>query len=310
MLRIVSSSSNAKLYKNNYQIIKKNISFKREATAYQAFRSFTTKIDKWNCMHINLATSEKINTCDLESLINDAKTTSCKAIWLQSKDAPENVPIAFNCGFTFHVAHQDEFILCKWLLDKELNTLPPTITHQVGVSSVCLNSKGQILMVKDKGTLKFYGDYWKLPGGRVDLNEDLATASVRETFEECGVKTKFKSILGFRETLKHPNVPMNRSDIFYITRVELENAKNDTIEMCTRELYDAQWVDVDKINSFEFPVSKVGEAILSVVRDGLTNGWDSVDIILHTYKWGNLETLNSKAMEKILRGKSFSFYRR
>lgn len=59
--------------------------------------------------------------------------------------------------------------LYNWLKEDQESTLPPPLTHQVGVSAFILNSKKQVLIVKDKGTVKFYGDYWKLPGGRVDL---------------------------------------------------------------------------------------------------------------------------------------------
>ncbi|KAJ3279457.1 hypothetical protein HK104_001452, partial [Borealophlyctis nickersoniae] len=38
---------------------------------------------------------------------------------------------------------------------------------------------------------------WWLPGGGVDLNEDLATAAVRETLEEAGVEITIKGILRF-----------------------------------------------------------------------------------------------------------------
>ena len=47
-----------------------------------------------------------------------------------------------------------------------------------------------------------YGAKWRLPGGRVDLHETIAQAAERELFEECGIKAKFESILGFRETLQ------------------------------------------------------------------------------------------------------------
>ena len=287
------------------RLIKKSQSNIRRIT-----RPLTTKVDGWNCLQLKLEKHEKITDTQLSKIISEAKDNNCKAIWLHSQGQPENIPVAFRHNFKFHIAHEDQYVLSSWLLDESeghVNSLPPTITHQLGVSAVCLNKKGQILMIKDTGTVKFYGNYWKLPGGRVDLFEDLATASVRETFEECGIKTKFKSILGFRETMNHPNVPMNRSDIFYITRVELENENEDTITMCERELLDAKWVDIDKIGSKEFPVSKVGEAILSVVHDGLANGWDSVDVKMKTWEW---EVDDKDKNDKLAGLRRFSFYRR
>jgi len=44
---------------------------------------------------------------------------------------------------------------------------------------------------------------WKLPGGLVENGESIEQAAIREVWEETGVKTKFVSILGFRELLKY-----------------------------------------------------------------------------------------------------------
>jgi ADP-ribose pyrophosphatase YjhB (NUDIX family) len=44
-----------------------------------------------------------------------------------------------------------------------------------------------------------YGaDFWKLPGGAVDRNEDFAPAAEREVKEETGVDATFQSLVAFR----------------------------------------------------------------------------------------------------------------
>ena len=37
---------------------------------------------------------------------------------------------------------------------------------------------------------------WVLPGGYVDRGEEVAAAAIRETEEECGIKTRLKGLLG------------------------------------------------------------------------------------------------------------------
>jgi len=37
---------------------------------------------------------------------------------------------------------------------------------------------------------------WVLPGGYVDQGEEVESAAVRETLEECGIKTRVKNLLG------------------------------------------------------------------------------------------------------------------
>ena len=209
-------------------------------------------------MTIKASPSEQVSQSELSNLINQAKTENCKAIWLHLDNSPDAIPLAFqlNKNFQFHIAHEKKAILSLWLKgEDEINTLPPPLTHQLGVSSVCFKDldtdQAKILLVKDKGTVKFYGDYWKLPGGRVDLFESIADASEREMFEECGVKTKFKSILGFRETLVHPNVPMNRADMFYITRCVLADPNNDKITITSqRKLNDGRIIKAEASDVF------------------------------------------------------------
>jgi len=268
-------------------------------------RSLHHYVDKWNCLQIKIPEgSEGIDSATLGNLLTEARQQGNKAAWLDVDGRPDIVPLAFEHGFKFHVAHDDKYVLYNWLHPTESSTLPPPLTHQLGVSSFCLNSKGQLLIVKDKGTLKFFGNYWKLPGGRVDLHEPISRAAERELFEECGVRATFKSILGFRETLKHPAVHLQRADIFFITRLELENPDDDTIVMCERELLDAAWVDLEQIGSEKYPTSPIFDALMSVAKEGIDRAdWDSVDIKRKSYQLG-------VGKSEKQRNSTFSFYRR
>ena len=62
----------------------------------------------------------------------------------------------------------------------------------VAISAIIKSN--QILLIK-----RLRGDYiglWGLPGGKIEENEHLSEAAVREVFEEAGIKSDFKNYLG------------------------------------------------------------------------------------------------------------------
>jgi 8-oxo-dGTP pyrophosphatase MutT (NUDIX family) len=76
--------------------------------------------------------------------------------------------------------------------------MPGYASHYVGVGGLVL-SKDRVLAIQE--TKPFSPGIWKLPGGLVDPGESIQDAAVREVWEETGVNTLFKSVLGFRELL-------------------------------------------------------------------------------------------------------------
>lgn len=56
----------------------------------------------------------------------------------------------------------------------------------IGTCAIITNSQNQVLLGKRKNSYKagLYG----LPGGRIELNEPIATAIIREVEEETGIK--------------------------------------------------------------------------------------------------------------------------
>jgi ADP-ribose pyrophosphatase YjhB (NUDIX family) len=68
---------------------------------------------------------------------------------------------------------------------------------QVGVGGVVVNSKRQVLMMKEKGgTSK---GHWKFPGGLTNPGESLQQGAEREVWEETGIRSQFQGVLFFRQ---------------------------------------------------------------------------------------------------------------
>ncbi len=51
----------------------------------------------------------------------------------------------------------------------------------------------------------FKTNYIRFPGGAANLSEDIADTAVREDYEETGIRSKFCSVIGFRQQHNYPN---------------------------------------------------------------------------------------------------------
>lgn len=70
---------------------------------------------------------------------------------------------------------------------------------RVGVGAVILNEAGEILLVlRGRQPEK---DKWSIPGGKVDLYENLEDTAVREIMEEVGLHIQVKRLLCTAETI-------------------------------------------------------------------------------------------------------------
>ena len=118
----------------------------------------------------------------------------------------------FDLGFRFHHAIGDKSILNLWLRDRA-SKIPDFSTHNVGVGAVVINSRDEILLVRE---LRKNYMPWKTPTGLSELGEHIDEAAEREVLEETGIKATFDSIIGFRQThgLAH-----GRSDLFFVCRL-------------------------------------------------------------------------------------------
>lgn len=66
----------------------------------------------------------------------------------------------------------------------------PNMPITPGVSGVIFDSERRILFMK-----RSLGEYWSLPGGRLDIGESAHACCVRETLEETGLQTRIVRIV-------------------------------------------------------------------------------------------------------------------
>lgn len=153
-------------------------------------------------------------------------------------------------------------ILLKWLPTNDPCPVPYAAHTMVGVGGMVVNSKGEILVIREKYYKK---PHWKLPGGYVDpgnsldlftqsclsilcltAGESLVKAVEREVLEETGVEANFVSLVSLRHMQpskdgSHKGV-FGCSDFYFLAY--LKPVGNTEIKICERELETACWMPV------------------------------------------------------------------
>lgn len=92
----------------------------------------------------------------------------------------------------------------------EPETPAPNVPLSPGVSAVIFDAERRILFLK-----RAHGDYWCLPGGRLDLGESAQDCCIRETFEETGLQTRIVRLISVntnpRSVVHYPDGNVHQS---------------------------------------------------------------------------------------------------
>jgi len=157
----------------------------------------------------------------LQVTINVLKQLHKTALWIEvSMNYARYIEACSGIeGMSIHHASGDKVHLSIWLKDDVTNKIPEYATHQIGVGAIVINSRNEILCVREK---RRNFRKWKIPGGLAELGEDLEDAAIREVKEETGINCRFKNVLGFRHT---HGMQFGRSDMYFVCMLEPEEGK-------------------------------------------------------------------------------------
>jgi ADP-ribose pyrophosphatase YjhB (NUDIX family) len=93
---------------------------------------------------------------------------------------------------------------------EEMDTPAPNVPLSPGVSAVIFDAARRILFLK-----RAHGDYWCLPGGRMDMGESAQDCCVRETLEETGLHTRIVRLISVntnpRSVVHYPDGNVHQS---------------------------------------------------------------------------------------------------
>ena len=163
--------------------------------------------------------------------LNALKESGYNALYLRINMTDAHyITVAAKFDFKFYSAEGDEALLLLWLPGGEC-TVPPGASHHCGVGALVIEDD-HILVVKEKNKLSG----WKMPGGYVNLGEELSAGAIREVKEETGIDCHFEQILRVRHSHK---VQRDWSDLYFIVRLRAQQSKDIVVD---NEIDDATWM--------------------------------------------------------------------
>ncbi|RLG61733.1 NUDIX hydrolase [Candidatus Geothermarchaeota archaeon] len=138
----------------------------------------------------------------------------------------------------------------------------------VAVAALIINDEGEILLIK-RGAEPGKG-LWSIPGGAVELGENLHDALVREVKEETGLDIEPLSFLDVYEVLDYDDE--GRLKYHYVIIDYLARLKRGVLKPSTDAL-DARWVSLEEVYSYKLTKSlrslleKHREKIIEFIND-------------------------------------------
>lgn len=162
-----------------------------------------------------------------------------KVVWLTLQiDQSKLIEPARRCGLILHHAQSDKIVMYRWLLES-VSKVPAFGGFSVGVGGFVYKPESEeVLMVVERFTIR---KTWKIPGGTVEVNENLQDAVIREIKEETNIDTQIISLLGFVHVSP---VQFGNANLFLVF---LLKPTSDHIIKEEAEILDCKWMKVQEV---------------------------------------------------------------
>ena len=124
------------------------------------------------------------------------------------------------------------------------------------VAQVCIKKGDKILMVQENKEGK--KGKWNMPAGKLDNNESIIEAAIRETKEETNIDVDIKGLIAIQETVSS----LGQLLIIYF----LGEYISGEVEFDNIEISDVKWMTEEEIKSLDKKDIRGGETIDSILE--------------------------------------------
>ena len=135
----------------------------------------------------------------------------------------------------------------------------PALTVDCVIFGLDQSDKLKVLLIQR--ALEPFKDRWALPGGFVDMKEDLEAAALRELEEETGVKDVYiEQLYTFGAPGRDP-----RGRVVSVAYYALANLADHTVKAAS-DARNVKWFEFDKIPSLAFDHEEIFETAINRLR--------------------------------------------
>lgn len=228
-------------------------------------------INRYNDVEVTLQPSGPVSTQLLDFVIESSLVVwhkeGRKTVWLTLpiKHA-DYLQTVLQHDFVCHHADKHEIVLTKLLVEGMESTIPHYANRTMGAAALVIDENNNVLVIKDRHQLR---NGFKLPGGGVDVGEDIWQAAIREVKEETGIDTEFIGIVGWGE---HHNKLWGCSDIYFCCLLrpltfELQPQESEIAECCWMPYQEYKTIAHGSHLAFLQMYEKTGAPITSFALD-------------------------------------------
>lgn len=124
------------------------------------------------------------------------------------------------------------------------------------VAQVCVKKDDKILMVQENKEGK--KGKWNMPAGKLDDNESIIEAAIRETKEETNIDVDIKGLIAIQETVSSLGQLLI---LYFLGEYASGEVKFDNIEIS-----DVKWMTEDEIKNIDKKQIRGGETIDDILE--------------------------------------------